>query len=83
MFVPPEMWLHEHFNTGADPVLFLAIGWGSEKSKVGGREYDYSRSIQDGGDAIPYAEEDPQIHRDYHEALSRSGASCQMGQDEL
>ncbi len=79
VFVPPEMWLHEHFNTGPDPVLFLAIGWGSDKSKVGGREYDYSRSIRDGGDAIPYAEEDPQIHRDYHEALARSGASCQMG----
>ena len=78
VFVPPEMWLHEHFNTGAAPVLFLAIGWGSDKSKVGGREYDYSRSIRDGGDAIPYAEEDRQIHRDYHEALARSGASCQM-----
>ncbi len=36
VFVPPEMWFHQHFNAGAEPVFFLAIGWGNDKPKIGG-----------------------------------------------
>ena len=42
MVVPPEMWFHQHFNTCSEPVLFLAIGWGSEKPKMGGKQYVYT-----------------------------------------
>jgi hypothetical protein len=78
MFVPPEMWFHEHFNTGAEPVLFLAIGWGSEKPKSGGGAYVY-KSTKEGGDQIEFEDEDPNIHREFEEAVQRSGARCQMG----
>ena len=78
MFVPPEMWFHEHFNTGAEPVLFLAIGWGSEKPKSGGGAYVY-KSTKEGGDQIEFEDEDPNIHREFEEAVERSGAKCQMG----
>src|SRR5579871_2789494 len=63
MLVPPEMWFHQHFNTSPQPVLFLAIGWGSEKPKTGGKQYIYT-SVKEGGDNIEWEDEDPQIHRD-------------------
>ena len=42
VFVPPEMWFHQYFNDGAEPVLFLAVDWGSEKPKMGGGAYVYT-----------------------------------------
>jgi len=78
IFVPPEMWFHQHFNAGKDPVLFLAIGWGSDKPKAGGKQYVY-KSVKLGGDQIEYEEEDPTLHRDYEAALKRAGAACEMG----
>ena len=78
MFVPPEMWFHQHFNGGAEPVFFLAIGWGSDKPKAGGKQY-LDVSADEGGDRILYQDEDPAIHRDYEAALTRSGATCRMG----
>ncbi len=78
MFVPPEMWFHQHFNTGADPVFFLAIGWGSDKPKSGGKSYVY-KSVKEGGDQIEYEDEEPKIHADFEAALAKAGARCQMG----
>ena len=78
MFVPPEMWFHQHFNTGAEPCLFLAIGWGSEKPKAGGGAYVY-KSVKEGGDQIEYEDEDPDIHKEFEEAVAASGAQCGMG----
>jgi len=78
VFVPPEMWFHQHFNTGRDPVLFLAIGRGSDKPKSGGKQYVY-KSVKEGGDQIEYEEEDPAIHRDYEAALAEDGVACRMG----
>lgn len=78
MFVPPEGWWHAHFNTNPDPAYFLAIGWGSDKPKNGGREYVY-KSIKEGGDQYDYDDEDPKIHAEYHEALAASGGKCRMG----
>jgi len=78
MFVPPEMWFHAHFNTGTEPALFLAIGWGSEKPKAGGKQYVY-KPVSEGGDQMTYADEDPAIHAQYHAELAKSGATCKMG----
>ncbi len=77
MFVPPEAWFHEHFNTGNEPVLFLAIGWGSDKPKAGGKAYVY-KSVKEGGDQIEYEDEDTNIHPDFEAALAKAGAKCQM-----
>lgn len=78
IFVPPEMWFHQHFNAGKDPVLFLAIGWGSDKPKAGGKQYVY-KSVKLGGDQIEYEEEDAEIHRDFEAALEKQGVACIMG----
>jgi quercetin dioxygenase-like cupin family protein len=78
MFVPPEMWFHQHFNGGAEPVFFLAIGWGSDKPKAGGKSYVY-KSVKEGGDQIEYEDEDPKFHADFEAAMKKAGAQCQMG----
>lgn len=78
MFVPPEMWFHQHFNGGSTPVLFLAIGWGSDHPKSGGKAYVY-KSVKEGGDQIEYEDEDPRIHRDFEATLAGSGVACRMG----
>lgn len=78
LFVPPEMWFHQHFATSPEPVLFLAIGWGSDKPKAGGKQYVYI-STKLGGDQIEWEDEDPAIHAEYEAELRRNGVGCQMG----
>lgn len=78
MFVPPENWWHGHFNTSRDPALFLAIGWGSDKPKSGGRSYVY-KPVRDGGDQFEFDEEDSSIHKMWEEELAKNGVECRMG----
>ncbi len=80
MLVPPEMWFHQHFAVSNQPVLFLAIGWGTDKPKAGGKQYVYV-STKLGGDQIEWEDEDPQIHKDYEAELAKNGIQCQMGKD--
>ncbi len=75
VFVPGEGWFHQHFNTGSDPCLFLAIGWGSEKPKAGGGEWASART----GDEIMFPDEDPAIHRDFEADLAKNSVTCKMG----
>jgi uncharacterized RmlC-like cupin family protein len=77
VFVPPEMWFHQHFNGSAEPVFFLAIGWGSDKPKAGGKAYIY-KSVKEGGDQIEYEDEDPKIHAGFEAAMNKAGARCKM-----
>ena len=77
VFVPPEMWFHQHFNGGAEPVFFLAIGWGSDKPKAGGKAYVY-KSVKEGGDQIEYEDEDPMIHAEFEAAMNKASARCKM-----
>jgi quercetin dioxygenase-like cupin family protein len=77
VFVPPEMWFHQHFNGSAEPVFFLAIGWGSDKPKAGGKAYVY-KSVKEGGDQIEYEDEDPKIHAEFETAMKGVGARCKM-----
>jgi quercetin dioxygenase-like cupin family protein len=79
MFVPPEMWWHQHFNAGDDPIVFLAIGWGNDKPKMDGTGYGMDISVKEGGDQIEWEDEDPSVHRDFEAALAKVGASCMMG----
>ena len=79
VLVPPEMWFHQHFNTAAEPTMFLAIGWGSDKAKTDGTAWGAGGSVNEGGDTIEYELEDPRLHLEYHEALAKSGVTCQMG----
>ncbi|MBI4329976.1 MAG: ethanolamine ammonia lyase-activating protein [Chloroflexi bacterium] len=82
MFVPPDKWFHQHFNTGAEPARYLALRWGSKKNildvigKIGRPDED----IKKGGDQIEYRDQDPEIEAIYAAELSRKGLRSKMGQ---
>jgi oxalate decarboxylase/phosphoglucose isomerase-like protein (cupin superfamily) len=78
MIVPPNMWLHQHFNTGTTPARYLAFKHEgvSIRNAQGVPKAWISRRI--GGDQIDYADETPEIRRTFAEALVRNGLTPKM-----
>ena len=80
MLVPPGMWWHQHFNSGATPARYLAIRWGSTKWKVT-RYLDHQgidKSAKAGGNQIEYADQDPRIHRMFVDRCKANGVEVRM-----
>ena len=78
MIVPPNAWLHQHFNTGTTPARYLAFkaegvavrnAQGVPKSWI-------SRRL--GGDQIDYADESPRVRKWFEEALAKRGLASRM-----
>jgi len=81
VLVPPDMWFHQHFNSGAGPAKYLAIRWGSRKYplfKNVGQGGKVDVSVKQGGNQIEYEDEDPFIRRLFEEELAKNGATCLM-----
>jgi mannose-6-phosphate isomerase-like protein (cupin superfamily) len=78
LFVAPNQWFHQHFNTGAEPARYLALRTGSYRyvtaDAVDGADVD----IKEGGWQIEYRDEDRQIHATFEAELAKSGATCRM-----
>ena len=72
-------WYHAHFGVTKDPFRVLAFLGGYPRNVTGapGSEISY-RDQNEGGNTIEYRDEDPQIRKDYIEALKREGAAFQM-----
>ncbi len=77
VFVPPEMWWHAHYNVGPDPWTWMRIGLGTEKPKLGGKQYVY-KSYREGGDQMEFDDEDPRYHAEFEAALAKVGVRCLM-----
>jgi mannose-6-phosphate isomerase-like protein (cupin superfamily) len=80
MFVPPGMWWHQHFNTGATPARYLAIRWGGSKYHIT-RYLNYQgidQSAKKGGNQIEYEDQDPRIHRMFEERCAQRGVTVRM-----
>jgi mannose-6-phosphate isomerase-like protein (cupin superfamily) len=81
-FSPPTAWFHQHFNTGGDTALQLAIRNGSSKFPFGMRRAQTRggvlRSTREGGTMIEYEDEDPTIRRLFDEAVARNGVQSRM-----
>jgi len=81
---PPGGWFHQHFCTGKEPGRQLAIRYGSRIYRIGfkiaaQRQEDGTHlSIKEGGTAIEFEDEDPEIRRRFEAELSKTGARCQM-----
>ncbi len=85
VFSPPTNWFHQHFNTGAEPALQLALRCGSQKFPLGIRvaaiRAGVYTSVKQGGTLIEYGDEDPAIRRMYEEELAKRGIAPDMNVD--
>jgi mannose-6-phosphate isomerase-like protein (cupin superfamily) len=73
LIVPPNMWYHQHFNTGDTPARYLAFKHEvvSIRNAQGVPKAWISRRI--GGDQIDYADEAPVVRETFAQALAKRG----------
>lgn len=78
MIVPPNMWFHQHFNTGTTPARYLAFKAEgvSIRNAQGVPKAWISRRV--GGDQIDYADESPVVRQTFAEALAKVGLAPRM-----
>src|SRR2546423_3676887 len=78
MIVPPNMWFHQHFNTGMAPARYLAFKHEatSIRNEQGVPKAWISRRM--GGDQIDYVDEKPEIRRLFTEALAKHDLKPRM-----
>jgi oxalate decarboxylase/phosphoglucose isomerase-like protein (cupin superfamily) len=75
VFVPPDRWFHQHFNTGATPARYLALHPIRQFSGHSERVENVSR------DEISYPEEDPFIRETFESALAKNGLTSLMPEE--
>jgi hypothetical protein len=79
LFVPPERWFHQHFNTGLTPARYIALKpWGF-KYLVDER-FKTDEDVKSGGDQIEYGDQDPEIHRLFVEECGKREIEVRMSQ---
>jgi len=82
VFSPPTGWFHQHFNTGSEAALQLAIRWGSQRYDVGFskamRGTGVYTSYREGGTLIEYEDEDPRIRTDFELELRQDDLKSSM-----
>jgi oxalate decarboxylase/phosphoglucose isomerase-like protein (cupin superfamily) len=86
LIVPPNLWFHQHFNTGPTPARYLAFKHEvvSVRNAQGVPKAWISTRI--GGDQIDYVDEKPEVRTRFTDALAKHGLKTQMEkayQDEL
>ncbi len=78
MIVPPNLWFHQHFNTGKTPARYLAFKHEvvSIRNAQGVPKAWISQRV--GGDQIDYADEEPAVRTLFAEALAKNGLESKM-----
>jgi uncharacterized RmlC-like cupin family protein len=78
LIVPPNMWFHQHFNTGTAPARYLAFKHEvvSIRNAQGVPKSWISRRI--GGDQIDYADEKPIVRSLFSGELGKHGLAPKM-----
>ncbi|MDE3234279.1 MAG: ethanolamine ammonia lyase-activating protein, partial [Pseudomonadota bacterium] len=78
MVVPPNMWFHQHFNTGNTPARYLAFKHEvvSVRNAQGVPKAWISRRV--GGDQIDYADESQAVRTRFADALAKHGMTPRM-----
>jgi len=80
MIVPPNMWFHQHFNTGTTPSRYLAFKHEASLSatRKACRKPGSGRRV--GGDQIDYLDEKPEVRRIFAAELAKHGIAPRMDQ---
>src|SRR3977135_313392 len=80
MIVPPNMWFHQHFNSGTTPARYLALKHEvvAIRNAQGVPKPWISRRI--GGDQIDYADETPMVRKMFADELAKNGLAPRMDQ---
>jgi hypothetical protein len=80
MIVPPNMWFHQHFNTGTTPARYLAFKHEGVaiRNSQGVPKAWISKRV--GGDQIDYADETPAVRQLFATALAKHGLQPRMDQ---
>jgi oxalate decarboxylase/phosphoglucose isomerase-like protein (cupin superfamily) len=80
LIVPPNMWLHQHFNTGTTPARYLAFKHEvvAVRNAQGVPKAWISRRL--GGDQIDYADETPFVRKLFADELAKNGLTPRMDQ---
>jgi uncharacterized RmlC-like cupin family protein len=84
VFAPPDMMFHQHFNSGTEPVRYIAFTQGSVRYPL----TDHMRKIyakidvdvKKGGNQIEYRDQDPRVHRMFVDELAKKGLAVKMDQ---
>jgi oxalate decarboxylase/phosphoglucose isomerase-like protein (cupin superfamily) len=78
LIVPPNLWYHQHFNTGTTPARYLAFKHEvvSIRNAQGVPKAWISQRI--GGDQIDYADEKPVVRTLFAEALAKNNLESKM-----
>jgi oxalate decarboxylase/phosphoglucose isomerase-like protein (cupin superfamily) len=78
LIVPPNMWYHQHFNTGSTPARYLAFKHEgvSIRNAQGVPKAWISRRL--GGDQIDYADELPKVRQLFADELSGASVDTAM-----
>ena len=78
MIVPPNMWYHQHFNTGTTPARYLAFkheGVAIRNAQGVPKAWISKRA---GGDQIDYVDENPAARQLFATELAKHGLASQM-----
>ncbi len=78
MVVPPNMWFHQHFNTGQNPARYLALKYEGTaiRNELGIPKAWISTKL--GGDQIDYSDELPEVRRIFEEELRKNNVKSGM-----
>jgi hypothetical protein len=80
LVVPPNMWFHQHFNTGTTPARYLAFkheGVAIRNAQGVPKAWISRRA---GGDQVDYVDEKPAVRTIFAQELAKRGLASKMDQ---
>ena len=73
LFVPPDMWFHQHFNSGTEPARYFAVHYGGWRVVVEDFSSEGDTSTRVGGHQIEYEDEYSDILQTFVDELADHG----------
>lgn len=82
VYAPADQQFHQHFNSSANPVRYLAVAYGGLRYPFTEERrrhfYGVDKSVNEGGRQIDYVDEDPRIRQLYVNEVAKEGVECGM-----